>query len=109
MLVRDFDFELPPELVAQEPAADRSASRLLRLDRLTGAVQHRAIADLPDLLRPGDCLVVNNTRVFPARLLGRRVPGGGAVECLLIARVPAEEEGSAVDGRGVGERWEALM
>ena len=86
MDVRDFDFDLPADLIAQEPAADRSSSRLLHLDRATGAIAHGRFAALPDHLAPGDLLVVNNTRVFPARLLGRRVPSGGAVECLLIRR-----------------------
>jgi S-adenosylmethionine:tRNA ribosyltransferase-isomerase len=100
--VDDFDFHLPPELVAQEPPAVRGTSRLLVVDRATGVLAHRHITDLPDLLRPGDLLVVNNTRVFPARLLGRRDPSGGAVECLLVARM--EDEGSAD-----GELWEALV
>jgi S-adenosylmethionine:tRNA ribosyltransferase-isomerase len=99
MDVADFDFELPPELIAQEPPAERGASRLLHLARDTGRIAHSHIAQLPDLLREGDLLVVNDTRVFPARLLGRRVPSGGAVECLLIARP---------DGSAAGE-WEALM
>jgi len=83
MNVSDFDFELPDELIAQE-AVPRGASRLLVLDRATGARRHGSIADLPELLRAGDLLVVNNTRVFAARLLGHRVPSGGAVECLLL-------------------------
>jgi S-adenosylmethionine:tRNA ribosyltransferase-isomerase len=84
MNVSDFDFELPDELIAQE-AAPRGTSRLLVLDRTTGARRHGSIADLPELLRAGDLLVVNDTRVFAARLLGRRVPSGGAVECLLLS------------------------
>jgi S-adenosylmethionine:tRNA ribosyltransferase-isomerase len=96
MDVRDFDFDLPPELIAQEPAPQRGASRMLFLSRATGAVSHRTIAALPELLEPGSVLVINNTRVFPARLLGRRVPSGGAVECLLIGHAEAGE-------------WEALM
>src|SRR6187455_1175870 len=96
MDVRDFDFDLPAGLIAQEPAADRGSSRLLHLDRATGAIAHTRFAALPDLLAPDDLVVVNNTRVFPARLLGRRVPSGGAVECLLIARLE-------------GDRWEALV
>ena len=102
MDVRDFDFDLPAELIAQEPAVDRSAARLLHLDRASGLLTHTFVAALPDLLRAGDLLVVNNTRVFPARLLGRRVPTGGAVECLLVRRI-----GDASDSRG--ELWEALM
>lgn len=87
--VSDFDFELPTELIAQEPPAERGQSRLLRLDRSSGRVSHHHFAELPSLLAPGDLLVVNDTRVFPARLIGRRLPGGGAAECFLVA--PAGE------------------
>ncbi|MEP7116792.1 MAG: tRNA preQ1(34) S-adenosylmethionine ribosyltransferase-isomerase QueA [Acidobacteriota bacterium] len=87
--VSDFDFDLPPELVAQTPPAIRGASRLMRLGRESGAVSHGVFADLPGLLAPDDLLVMNDTRVFPARLLGRRQPGGGAVECLLMSRLDA--------------------
>jgi S-adenosylmethionine:tRNA ribosyltransferase-isomerase len=90
MDVRAFDFSLPPELIAQEPAAERSASRLLSLQRDRGDIVHTSISALPDLLAAGDLVVVNNTRVFPARLLGRRVPSGGAVECLLIGRLGSD-------------------
>jgi S-adenosylmethionine:tRNA ribosyltransferase-isomerase len=100
--VREFDFELPPELIAQEPAAERGRSRLLQLDRQTGRLVHGAIHDLPQMLRAGDLVVVNNTRVFPARLLGRREPSGGAVECLLIGR-----EGRAGRTGGKGSRHTA--
>ena len=79
----DFWFDLPPELIAQTPAEKRDASRLLRLDRDTGATAHYVFQDLPDLLCQGDCLVLNDTRVLPARLLGRRV-SGGAVELVLL-------------------------
>jgi len=82
--VADFDFELPPELIAQEPPAERGASRLLRLGRRSGAVTHHHFSDLPRLLAAGDLLVVNDTRVFPARLIGRRLPGGGSAECFLV-------------------------
>jgi S-adenosylmethionine:tRNA ribosyltransferase-isomerase len=94
--VRDFDFELPSDLIAQEPSRERGASRLLLLSRATGVCSHSTIGALPSLLEPGDLLVVNNTRVVPARLLGHRVPTGGAVECLLIGHI-------------AGDRWEALM
>jgi S-adenosylmethionine:tRNA ribosyltransferase-isomerase len=86
MNVTDFAFDLPVELIAQE-AAPRCTSRLLVLDRATGSRRHRSFADLPAVLRRGDLLVVNNTRVFAARLLGHRVPSGGAVECLLLGPV----------------------
>ena len=102
MYLTEFDFAVPQHLVAQEPPALRGASRLLTLDRQTGAVADRHFRDLPSLLRPGDLLVVNNTRVFAARLLGRRLPGGGAAECLLIRRLDETEPSSS-------ETWEALV
>ena len=104
MLVREFDFDLPPELIAQVPAPDRGDARLLHLSTSTGAVTHAWISSLPGLLRPGDLLVVNDTRVFPARLLGRRVPTGGAVECLLVGHSDPH-----VDSSDASEVWEALM
>src|SRR3954452_3994594 len=88
MDVSDFNFELPDRLIAQE-AAPRGTSRLLVLDRASGALQHSSIAELPSFLRAGDLLVVNNTRVFAARLLGHRVPSGGAVECVLLGPADA--------------------
>src|SRR6185295_8265482 len=91
MDVRDFDFDLPADLIAQEPAADRGGSRLLVVDRAAGALTHSRVAALPGFLRAGDLLVVNNTRVFPARLIGRRVPSGGEVECLLVRPLPGSE------------------
>jgi S-adenosylmethionine:tRNA ribosyltransferase-isomerase len=94
MLVRDFDFELPDDLVAQRPAP-RGESRLLVLDA-AGEARHRSVRDLAALLRPGDLLVVNDTRVIPARLFGRRLPGGGRVEVLL-----AERQGDL--------EWDALL
>jgi S-adenosylmethionine:tRNA ribosyltransferase-isomerase len=72
VLVSEFDFHLPPELIAQQPLANRSASRMLHLDRISGKLTDRAFREFPQLLRPGDLLVMNNTRVFPARLFGRR-------------------------------------
>src|SRR5262245_59802999 len=106
MDVRDFDFDLPSELIAQEPAARRGTDRMLYVDRRTGALTHTTVEHLPRFLHEGDVLVVNNTRVFPARLLGHRVPSGGAVECLLMGRV-ADDEPSASSGEG--ECWHALM
>lgn len=83
MKTSDFNFELPPELIAQTPIAQRDASRLLTLNKQTGAVEHKHFYDLPSMLRPGDCLVLNNSRVLPARLIGHR-PTGGACEVLLL-------------------------
>ncbi|MCB6872139.1 tRNA preQ1(34) S-adenosylmethionine ribosyltransferase-isomerase QueA [Flavonifractor plautii] len=84
MKTADFDFYLPEELIAQTPLERRDASRLLVLDKETGATRHMHFFDLPTLLRPGDCLVLNDSRVLPARLLGHREPTGGAVEVLLL-------------------------
>jgi len=95
VLVSGFDFELPEELIAQE-AAPRGTSRLMVVPREGPDVQDAMVADLPQLLEAGDLLVVNNTKVFAARLLGRREPSGGSVECLLLRRVDEDV-------------WEALM
>ena len=84
MKTSDFDYALPPELIAQTPAEKRDSSRLLCLDRESGAFSHHHFYDLPDFLRPGDCLILNDSRVLPARLLGQRLPGGGACEVLLL-------------------------
>jgi S-adenosylmethionine:tRNA ribosyltransferase-isomerase len=82
--VSEFDFDLPDELIAQEPPAVRGASRLMSIDRARGRITHLQFSDLPTLFRDGDLLVVNDTRVFPARLIGTRLPGGGTAECFLI-------------------------
>ena len=96
MNVDEFDFELPDALIAQDPPQERGGSRLLVVHR-TGGIEHTAFANLAEYLVPGDLLVVNNTRVFPARLLGRRVPSGGGVECLLLRELPTSN------------RWDALV
>ena len=83
MKTSDFDFELPEELIAQTPLEKRDTSRLLTLDKTTGETGHHHFYDLPSYLRPGDCLVLNNSRVLPARLIGHR-PTGGACEVLLL-------------------------
>ncbi len=84
MKTSDFNFELPPELIAQTPLERRDASRLMALDKQTGHVEHYHFYDLPRFLRAGDCLVLNDSRVLPARLIGHREPGGGAVEVVLL-------------------------
>ena len=90
----DFWFDLPEELIAQTPLEKRDESRLLHLDRKTGKIEHRHFYNLPEYLHPGDCLVMNDSRVLPARLIGTR-PSGGSVELLLL--------------RDLGEnRWECL-
>ena len=84
MKTSDFYYDLPHELIAQTPIEKRDTSRLMTLDRATGAVGHHHFYDLPDFLRPGDCLILNNSRVLPARLVGQRLPGGGICEVLLL-------------------------
>ena len=96
MGLSDFDYFLPKELIAQVAAPQRDAARMMRLDRVTGDVEHHQVRDIVDLLEPGSVLVVNDTRVVPARLLGRRYPSGGAVECLLLSRIDETH-------------WDALM
>ncbi|MBE3556155.1 MAG: tRNA preQ1(34) S-adenosylmethionine ribosyltransferase-isomerase QueA [Firmicutes bacterium] len=95
MDIADFDYDLPPELIAQEPLADRSASRLMVLHRDTGAIEHRIFRELPEMLRPEDVLVINDTRVMPARIFGHKLASGGRSEFLLLR--PLEER-----------LWEAL-
>jgi len=92
----EFDFELPEHLIAQQPPAARGTSRLLIVNRAAGTWRDATIADVPDLLSPGDLLVVNNSKVVPARLLGRRHPSGGHVECLLLRQLD-------------DEHWEVLL
>ena len=96
MKTSDFYYDLPPELIAQTPLEKRDESRLLCLDKATGEWSHHHFYELPDFLRAGDCLILNNSRVLPARLLGRRLPGGGACEVLLL-----QDKGDKV--------WECLV
>ena len=86
MDVKDFDYELPEELIAQDPLEDRSSSRLMVLDRKTGDVEHRHFRDILDYLNPGDCLVINNTKVIPARLYGAKEDTQAKIEVLLLKR-----------------------
>ena len=92
----DFAFDLPKELIAQDPLKDRTASRLLMVNKNTGELQHEKFRNIIDYLRPGDCLVLNNTRVLPARLLGVKEDTGAAVEILLLKRQ-------------AGDIWETLV
>ena len=87
----DYFYELPQELIAQDPLADRSSSRLMAVDRNTGKYEHKVFSDIVDFLDPGDCLVLNNTKVIPARLLGKRDGTGGHVEVLLLKRINATD------------------
>jgi S-adenosylmethionine:tRNA ribosyltransferase-isomerase len=105
MNVSDFDFDLPDTLIAQHPPKERGGSRLLVLHRDDG-IEHAMFANLGRYLLSGDLIVLNNTRVFPARLLGHRVPSGGALECLLLAQVPNPK--AQVPNPNVAE-WDALV
>lgn len=107
MHTSDFNFDLPDELIAQEPPAERGGSRLMVVDRSTGEVAHRVFTDLPSLLVPGDLLVVNDTRVFPARLIGTRLPGGGAAECFLVR--PAADPDLSAEALAKVDTWIALV
>lgn len=86
MDVKDFYFDLPQELIAQDPLEDRSSSRLLVLDKNTGAIEHRVFKDIVNYLHPGDCLVINDTKVIPARLFGVKKDTGAKIELLLLKR-----------------------
>ncbi|MBO5656809.1 MAG: tRNA preQ1(34) S-adenosylmethionine ribosyltransferase-isomerase QueA, partial [Agathobacter sp.] len=86
LLKSDFYFDLPEELIAQDPLEDRSSSRLLVLDKFTGEVEHHIFRDILEYLQAGDCLVINNTKVIPARLMGSREGTGASIEVLLLKR-----------------------
>lgn len=96
LLKSDYYFDLPEELIAQDPLLKRSDSRLMVLDRETGEVEHRNFFNIKEYLKPGDCLVLNNTKVIPARLYGKRKDTGAVIEVLLLKRVD-------------GNRWETLV
>ncbi|MFC0296209.1 tRNA preQ1(34) S-adenosylmethionine ribosyltransferase-isomerase QueA [Geobacillus jurassicus] len=96
MKVDLFDFHLPEELIAQTPLPDRAASRLMVLDKQTGAIRHETFRNIISYLNPGDCLVLNDTRVMPARLYGEKAETGGTVEVLLLKQLD-------------GDRWETLV
>ena len=96
MLLSDFDYELPEELIAQTPVEPRDASRLMVIDPVSRAVEHHRFYELKDFLVPGDTLIFNDTRVMPARLIGRKEPTGARIEVLLLRRVE-------------GDTWETLV
>jgi len=98
LLLSDFDYHLPKELIAQQPLPDRAASRMLVLDRAKRSWEDRAFRDLPSYVAPGDCLILNDSRVFPSRLYGRREHGTGRVEIFLTKPISSD-----------GLTWEALV
>jgi S-adenosylmethionine:tRNA ribosyltransferase-isomerase len=101
LLTRDFDYDLPPEYIAQTPVEPRDSARLLVLHRADGALEHATFRDLGAYLRPGDLLVLNETRVIPARLFARKLPGGGRVELLLLRREAPDTWECLVGGSGL--------
>lgn len=102
MRTADFDYHLPPEMIAQRPADPRDSSRLLILDRKRETLNHHIFRDLPNFLSPGDALVLNETRVLPARLRGHKIPNGGHVELLLLKRLSSQTWEALVGGKGLG-------
>mgnify|MGYP001088448676 CR=1 FL=1 len=101
MRTADFDYDLPTEYIAQTPLEPRDASRLLVLDRKTGEVQHRLFHQVGEFFHPGDLLVINQTKVIPARLLGHKLPTGGRIEVLLLHREDALTWEALVGGKGM--------
>ncbi len=101
MKLADFDYDLPPHYIAQRPLAQRDAAKLLRLDRASGEISHHIFSDILALLKPPDVLVMNNTRVIPARLRAVKAKTGGAVEILLLRRVAGRRWRALVGGRNV--------
>ncbi|RNL40947.1 tRNA preQ1(34) S-adenosylmethionine ribosyltransferase-isomerase QueA [Paraeggerthella hongkongensis] len=104
MKTSDFDYNLPPELIAQEPAAERDGCRMLVMDRATGALEDRIFRDIAEYLRPGDLLVANETRVMPARLLGAKRGTGGAAEVFLLREITGREPRT-----NASALWEVLV
>ncbi len=96
MNIKDFSYDLPEELIAQEPIQDRPMSRLMVLDKETGRIEHKIFKDIVNYLEKGDCLVLNNTRVIPARLLGEKEGSGGKIEFVLLKRIN-------------GDIWEVIL
>src|SRR5690348_14829658 len=108
MRLSDFDFELPEAQIAQAPAERRDASRLLVIDRRTGRREHTRFTSLPDLLRAGDLLVVNDARVVPARLLGQKEGTGGKVELLVVRPAASLDPSRAYEGETSATEWLCL-
>ena len=104
----DFDFQLPPELIAQAPLASRDASRLLHVRTPSGQVQHRLFRELPSLLRAGDLLVFNDSRVIPARLIGKKKGTGGRAELLLVRPATDVQTEAALKANAAGTVWTCL-
>ena len=120
MDVKDFYYDLPEELIAQTPLQDRASSKLLCLDRESGATEHLTFRDIKSKLRAGDCLVMNDTRVIPARIYGVKKDSGAAIEFVLLKRIDGEAvkelelTESEIDdaeafSKGAGNLWEVIL
>ena len=124
MKLKDFDYDLPKNLIAQEPMKPRDHSRLLVLDKLSGKIKHQRFYNIVNYLRQGDVLVLNNTKVMPARLIGKKADTGGKVEVFLLKKNPPNSlyQGGSLDSRlrlrgndkdnllkGAGETWQCLI
>ena len=108
MLKKDFWYDLPKELIAQEPASPRDAARLMVLSQKDDSIQHRIFHDLPEYLEPGDLLVVNNSKVLPARIVGIKQPTGAVCELLLLRQVKGDQwECLAKPGKRMQRGWTA--
>src|SRR5574341_600051 len=103
MKVSDFDYALPESFIAQEPIEPRDSSRLMVLDRATGGIEHRIVRDIVDLLYAGDVLVMNTTRVIPARLHATKAKTGGTIEILLLSQLDDTQWRALVGGKGITE------
>ena len=101
MRTSDFDYHLPPEMIAQRPAHPRDSSRLLVLERGSGRISHHIFRDLTRFLSPDDALVLNQTRVIPARIPARKIPTGGRVELLLLKQLSPQTWETLVGGKGL--------
>lgn len=109
MRTADFDYELPPEFIAQQPAHPRDSSRLMVVKKAGGVFRHHRFNELADILHPGDTLVFNETRVLPARLNVRKQPGGGRAELLLLERVKPQTWQALVGGKGLSTGRELIL
>ncbi|MBO4235736.1 MAG: tRNA preQ1(34) S-adenosylmethionine ribosyltransferase-isomerase QueA [Firmicutes bacterium] len=117
MKVTDFDYNLPEELIAQKPVKDRDFCRLMVVNRETGVIEHRHFYDILDYLNPGDCLLLNDSKVIPARLYGKKAETGASIEFLLIKRLDddaacggsSEDENKTDDAADTGELWETMV
>ena len=107
--VSDFDYKLPPELIAQEPAPERDCSRLMVLDRAAKTIRHHVFKDILQFLNPGDTLVLNNTKVIPAKLVGTKVGGGARIEVLLISKDKEGAQNFALVQECKKQKWMCLV